>query len=518
MRIVVCSLILLCVSFELLSQDSLVRFKELTFSSPFEKRTFERFRKKEVDLFSLFMANGNLLSDEKITAQRARFYDYVRGTGYDKTAGKKNDKRIKLVYDKLHGEFLSKYIEKNRFEEVFYNGNFNCVSATALYALAFEELKIPYTIKEQPSHVYLVAWPRDEQIVLQTTTPAGGYTAISNEFKMSFVRNLKDHKMISNQEFASRDNSALFDEYYFGKNSDIRLLDLAGLQYVNDALYKCEEKQFEAAFIQLEKAYMLYPSERVIHLLVYSGAHAFDTRKLKDSTHAVLLAKLSRYKSYGIDPDVIVSEFGGITQKLLFDKGKKEQYRQYFNTVVGGLQDIKLRTDISFIYYYENARLFYNQAKFGESLAHIEEALALKPTHADAQSLFLGALGQHLSSKGRDREVVDVLEKYTVRFPELEANNHFNAMKGTAYLFQFHLGYGTNKIADGDRYRGLFEAIIDKYPDMVINPDLIGQSYSMAAVYYYRKGQVAKARQLISTGLKYAPNNYELIARQQMIR
>src|SRR5690606_32752962 len=102
-----------------------------------------------------------------------------------------------------------------------------CVSATALYALAFEELKIPYTVKEQPSHVYLVAHPREEQIVLQTTTPVGGYTAISNEFKMSFVRNLKDNKVISSQEFASRDNSTLFDEYYFGKNSDIRLLDLA---------------------------------------------------------------------------------------------------------------------------------------------------------------------------------------------------------------------------------------------------------------------------------------------------
>src|SRR5690349_14148654 len=171
--------------------DSLVRFNELTFYSEFERETFQRFQKREANAFSLFMANGSLLREDKIKESEQKFYDQVALLGKE-TSAKKNDKRVKTIYDNLHAKLLSKYELKNRFEEVFYNGNFNCVSATALYALAFEKLGIPYGIKEEPSHVYLIAYPYAERIVLQTTSPSAGYYTVNDEFKQRYVKTLSE--------------------------------------------------------------------------------------------------------------------------------------------------------------------------------------------------------------------------------------------------------------------------------------------------------------------------------------
>ena len=91
-------------------------------------------------------------------------------------------------------------------------------------------------------------------------------------------------------------------------------------------------------------------------------------------------------------------------------------------------------------------------------------------------------------------------------------------MMAAAYLVQFNRSYNLGKIAEGESNRILFENLMEKYADIVVDEQLVGQSYSAAAIHYYRKGQVKKAKEILTTGLKYAPNNYELEARQMMIK
>jgi hypothetical protein len=69
----------------------------------------------------------------------------------------------------------------------------------------------------------------------------------------------------------------------------------------------------------------------------------------------------------------------------------------------------------------------------------------------------------------------------------------------------------------GEKYRLTFEELAGRYPDAQPNTQLVGQAYSRAAVYFYRKGQTQKARNLIEAGLKLSPNNYELMTRKRMI-
>jgi len=45
----------------------------------------------------------------------------------------------------------------------------------------------------------------------------------------------------------------------------------------------------------------------------------------------------------------------------------------------------------------------------------------------------------------------------------------------------------------------------------------VGRAYSEACVYYFKKGQKVKARQLLDKGLQLVPNDYQLKIRKQMM-
>lgn len=504
-----------------IAQDSLtlVDFNDLTFSNDLEKKLFaDHFIDKKTDVFLLFMANGVISGEKEVHNFRDKFYQHLMSLKGEKIQGKRNDKKTRLIYDDIHKSFFRKYEEKNRFEDIFHYGYYNCVSASALYALAFEELNIPYVIKELPSHVYLIAYPNGEQIKIETTSPVGGFQTIDPSFKQAFVKMLKDQKLITTQEYAAGDVNRLFDKFYFSEQKDISLLNLVGIQYINDALYKYDDEKFEEAFAQAEKGYLFDPNERSGYLLMTTGTAAFEKRKQRDSLQAVYLAKLSRYHRYGVTEDMIQGEFGRATQELLFEKNKKEQLDQYFKVLIQFITDADLKSKIKYLYHYENGRLLYNQAKYKEALPYFETALQYKPEHMETNTAFVSALGQLLSSQGNNLEVIASLEKYAGKYRQLRQNNIFNVFMASAYLVQFGMEYTMEKSATGDKYRLLFEEQLDKFPDLAIQNSIIGQAYSAAAVYYFRRGQTSKAKKIIEKGLAYSPNNPELLIRQQMIK
>ena len=189
------------------SQDTLVYFRELTFSSNEEKSAFKHFfNNREKDYFLLFSQAGKTPS----SSSKEKFYTYLSKMGYEKMADKKPDKRVKYIYEGVHKAFLSKYEANTLFSDIFVNGDYNCVSATALYCMAIDHFKIPYVIKQKPNHVYPVAYPETQQVIVETTNPMVGSFAFNDQFKSSYNEKLKKQKIISNHETTPKTKNVLF--------------------------------------------------------------------------------------------------------------------------------------------------------------------------------------------------------------------------------------------------------------------------------------------------------------------
>lgn len=500
------------------SQKQLVLLDELSFNSAFEKTVLtDHFLNRKTDLFLLFMANGGLLNESAVAASKQKVTSFLTTYDNDKFAAKKNDKKVKTLYADIHEKFLTKYEDKNHFEDIFHRGYYNCVSATALYGIIFQELGIPFAIKESPQHVYLVAYPDQERLIVETTTPNSNFVlSVNPQLKESFVRMLRDNKLITQSEFNSSSTNALFDKYYFKDQSNITLVQLIGIQYANEGLYLLGEKQYAKAFGQFEKAYLFYPNERHGYLSMIAGAQAVNNRKNFDQNIATLLGKLSRYTSYGITEEMIKGDFQNGIQELLFDKGEKEQLAAFYDTLTSFVTDVAFKEELSFQYNYEIGRFFYNQARYKDAISYFEKAVGLKPNHLQATSIFISTASYTLRNKSNE-EILTSLEEYKEKHPALLQNNIFNEMLSLTYLKEFEQGYEANDPVRGEKYRVMFESFIKEHSDLQLDHYAIGKSYSAGVVYFFKKGQQSKARVLISQGMKVSPENHELKMRSRML-
>ena len=87
-----------------------------------------------------------------------------------------------------------------------------------------------------------------------------------------------------------------------------------------------------------------------------------------------------------------------------------------------------------------------------------------------------------------------------------------------AYIIECANSYQKGNATNGEKYRLLFEGMYESGMDItILSPNDVGNAYSNASVYYFKKGQREKAKQLLDKGLKIVPDNYQLKTRKQMI-
>jgi len=492
------------------SLDSLVSLKDLKFSSDFERQNFlEYFKDKDHSHIPDFLLATDPTMDEsraqKVKKEIIALVNSLRIEGVEK---KKPAKKIKQIYDFIHLAILRKYELETRFYEVFSTGTYNCVTATALYALIFDALKIPYEIKEKPTHVYLLAYPNVENIIVETTTPLFGYLTFDATYKQNFINTLKSVKLIGQAELGQKSTDELFNQYYF-RDQKIDLLELVGIHYMNDALFRNGHGDQLGSYRQIEKGYLFYRSSRSEFLLMNFGLQVVEKEKLSPKEKSILVAKLSRYRELGVTPDMIKGEFSNLTQEVLFRNNDKSLYRECYQLFLAGIQDKELSDDISYIYFYENGRAAYNQGNIFRSKPYFQKALNLQPNNVDLNRIFISVLTTTLHSKDNKMKL-DSIKYYQTIYPSLKEYSALNSFAAIVCLAQFQEDFEIGHPEEGNKYRMEFEEIVKSNKDMTLDESQIGDAYDEAVKYYINKGQKTKAREVLMKGLSFAPGNFRL--------
>jgi tetratricopeptide (TPR) repeat protein len=509
--------LLLFISTTSFAQNTLVGLDDIAFTSAIEKSEFEKhFNKKQTEYFNLFMASGQKTTEDHIKEAAHHFNARISTFDSEKFLSRKNDKKVKAIYDDVHAAFFRKYELENHFEDIFINGYYNCVSATAMYAMVFENLKIPYVIKEKPTHVYLIAYPAQERIILETTTPVGGSMAINPQFKQSYVKILRDQKLISASEYSAANVNALFDKFYFGDDKDISLTELIGIQYSNQGIYLSQNKKYAEALMEFKKSYMFYPSDRVANMMLGTAYELFHERQSKDSLHAATLGFMARFQKYGITNEMIKGEYSNVVQDLLFNRSQADKLKAYHRVLMIAVQNDELKGDLDFFYNYENGRMLYNQARYKEALPYFEACVNVQPGNQEGIRILIACIAAYSKTK-TNSEIIALLENLSSRHSTLFDNNVYNEMLGASYLIEMRNMFASGNAADGEKYKTQFESFYQKHSDAGFNHYLIGDAYSAAAVLYFKKGNSAKAKAILNKGLTISPNNYELTTRKKMI-
>ena len=496
------------------AQDSLIYYHELQFESDLEESYFnELYNGNTENLFEAFYAPYE--GDLTLIHNEKHSYQYQVGGIHLIKRPKNQNKYVKKLYDELHERLLRKYEDLVFFDRIFEDGVYNCVTACAIYGLTFEQLGIPYTIKETPTHVYLVAFPGDDQVIIETTDPVNGFQSFSPVFKQQYVSLLEQQKIIDRAEL-SQGVSAIFNKYYYS-SSEVNLVQLAGLQYYNKAVESFNAKKYDLAVTNFEKAFLLYNSDQTRQMLFASLSMVVSGSSYTNDFDVESLGKISRFNMYDITNAEVVGEFGRITQKQLLSNNDTATYSRSYQILMERIpEDSMLQRDISFLYYYERARILYNRAMFDEALPFALKAYESKPESIDSESLLLSCY----TDSYRDDEAAQALvrlEKFMVDFPALKRNNRFGAIWSNLYLVNMYDNYLSKNYQKAFEFKKSFEELISQYSNYPYDRRIAGSAYSQVVAYYFRRGQKQSARNALDQGFKYAPGNGELKTRQYML-
>lgn len=223
------------------------------FHSEFEQSSFSAF-----DLHKILFATHASVDHNKYTVYQGELTEVLEKL--QKKRHKWSDARVteKLFYT-LHRKMLKWYEQYASFGEVFASGKYDCVSGTGLFAVVLDRLDIPYTIYEFDYHAFLIAETAQGKILLEATDPFHGVITNPDEI----ARRITIYGNGGDPTDKLRPVGSQTDIRSTHINNHIGLKELAGIQYFNLAVKEFNNSNKAAASVLIEKAYMLYPSDRI---------------------------------------------------------------------------------------------------------------------------------------------------------------------------------------------------------------------------------------------------------------
>lgn len=486
-----------------IGEDSLVLFSDLKFHSELEKDAIQNYAKNKTDTFNLFLAIDEHISKELVPRYYKSYRTMLNALYTKKIDARKLEKRIKNTFTLIHDKYLRKYNDVEYFPVVLEKGTYNCVSSSILYALIFEELKIPFKVQVTTSHTYLVANPGPKSIVVETTNPKLNRSEYINDFKRQYVSQLKSLKVISEEEFKNKSLDEIFEE----KVKEVKPAEfdnLIGFQYYNKGLTEYNKNKFEEAYELLQKAYFFYPSNQVRSVLYPVLINQVERCKFSKVSDIDYLAQLNRFEE--VTSGMVSNVFGDILKYYLQYTDSQSYCDSLYERLIHQINDRQAREEISFNYYLLMSKNYKDK---DEQQKYIENALSIKQNHREANKLFISFIERKLNKINAYANLIDSIKHLRERYHYDFVDSLLLEYELMAHLDKAYDFFKYNYIDEGEIYLKSFEKEAN-HPIESENKQFvraIETVYRTLAIYYFYRKNKQKALETIERGLKYVPGS-----------
>lgn len=483
-----------------------------SYSTPFEELIFKSYQKDSLnyDFFTSLFAIDSTITKETVSQYKTEVLSATKNFPLREEKAKKEKKRIKFIYDELHKKFFKKYTLTSNFSKIFKDGTYNCVTASALYAFAFDELKIPYHVKETPSHVFLVAYPNTHKIYLETTVPgAYGFITPKETDIKKVVDELVALKLATKEEVLEKGYMKFYEDYFYGKEF-IDKSALIGMQYYNQGLTNIDATDFDKALNDFKKAKVFYSSpflKPIIKSIMLVKVNELEFNSTEDVDFLFELLSIANYpKDYTIIS--LKSSLFKIVEHGDNDNAFIEEVIERFKS----FENEKVKNEaIEFLldYLASNAA---SDEELESALKYSDQILKI-----NAKSKLAKEIIEHVSFKKvtlsiYDLEALKNFEDTCEKYPFLKEKKRYSISLAGFYGNLSFMNYKSKDIAVATEYLKKFESIMDNH-NLIndINKALVAQLYLKAGNYYYYKEQHKSAYKLFQKGLSYVPGYPELM-------
>ncbi len=480
------------------------------FTSDFEKNQFLKLDKQDVfDPLSFLLCLDTTAAEEKTATLRLKLNHFFDLKLIPLKKGKTGDKLIKAVFKEIQDNLLSKYVFDAHFEKILDNGEYNCVTASALYALSFQKLDIPYQLRSTTDHVYVIANPGPNQLLIETTDPLGGAFSFNEPYKKAYIDMLLKQKLISKQEYSSSGIEMLFQKYFYTSDT-IDFRQLIGYHYYNSGVEMMNADNNENACNQLMKGYYLNSKKQVGHVL--SVALAIELNKgfdITDSAEVSLYFLFSRL--YGeTDYQHLYQSYVNTSDELVVRTDDIDKFQKMSARIFSFLTDTAQLTKFQEHYYYVCAYSAYQKKDFISAYFNIAYSYCLNNKNIRVKAMFDELQKNIFYLMDKDVIGLDSVLKQLDKASDIcgrisSAKWKFQLMMIRASL-QFNLDNeveAANLLNNAEKF-----AVDNELKDL--EDRYVSMGYGSAGTYYYKRYEIRKAKEYVLRGLMLDPGNQTL--------
>jgi hypothetical protein len=173
-----------------------------------------------------------------------------------KRAGLSEKEFLRLVFTKTHKTYLKKFVEFAPFNAIFESGSYQCLTATALYALILNHFNINHEVIETNYHIFLMAKTKQGNVLLESTDLFNGFVDDEGLINQKIELYKKNNLTASNA-------SAVYYKFTFELFNQVDLNELLGLLHYNQAVAAFNQNNIKDAVTQLTLANEFYASTRI---------------------------------------------------------------------------------------------------------------------------------------------------------------------------------------------------------------------------------------------------------------
>ncbi len=488
--------------------DTLFRPSDLFYFSTLERESFSQYFEGKPDYLKMIIAVNVASLEDELEIYQDWIADMVQDIRHNKFDRLSEAKKINQVRNSVSKALLSSFEHQSGFIDLFRAGEYNYYTAASVYAIILDQLDIPYEIREVSNSIFILTYPHNEQISIEIEGPGSQFFAFAHDTRNSFVEFLRDSKVIDNATFSSTPSRVLFERYYFA-DYGLTIQEMIGMLYLNSAIEYLNRSEPANAYKQFEKAFILYPSSKTQYLLLAHLNSFLTTMDYHNPADLGYLIKANRLVGFGVDRERIAAYLQDIINEVLIKEQDLTEMQYIYDYMQEYLADEVLMKDFSFQFYYETGKYHFNDEQYWKALTSFETAYSLKPNDVNNQNNLTRALAGY-SINTNPPMVLEKINLYDSAYFEIVDNEIYLAIKQHVCLEFFGEAYQLQDGENGEHYMAIFEELVDQHPNITINFLAVGRSYSSAAIYYYRKGQVQKSRKILEKGLTYAPHNLEM--------
>lgn len=471
--------------------------------------------KKDASYLESLMAIGPSASEARTAAVKQELDAFIYEIKSSKLMHASEVKLMKELHKKVHERFLTQYKTVSPFPDIFVNGQYNCVSATALFTLVLEGLDIPYAIQEIPTHVYVVAYPDTKAISVEMTALNDAYYMPARKDISRAVGILVELELTTKEEILRDGPTTIYSRFY-NTNKVISLKQLAGLQYYNNAIVAADAELYEKAYNEISKADKLYGEKKVLYFkteLLYDLLSTAKFNRMQDIAYLVAYANLKKG-----DQTSVVSQYAKFLHENVILQSNKVLVDSSHTYIVSHINDSLLLRKLNGFYYLGLSEFYANAYNLKKKMQYAELAYTNAHEIPGIQLWLADCILETMEDEG-GLEWVQKLDDYATKYPYLRRHNLF--LKDYFYACSeasedyYDENDGENGKLYFDRAIQVMETMED---DGVLDQDAIGWLYAEAGSYLARQHKYEESLRILEKGLEASPGHERILARIEIVK